>query len=83
MTQNIVAILQHVETVGDKDNRCATVAHHRQRAAKALLTGDVEIRVRLVENEKARVAINRARERDALLLPAREKRGRPAPTIVL
>ncbi len=52
----------------DNDSR-ATVSHHRGRAAQALLTDDIEVRVRLIQDDKTPVAINRTGQRDTLLWP--------------
>ena len=60
------------------------VAHHdhgdaarleiRERCEECGLAGDVEVRVRLIEHDDSRIAIQRARERDALALASRQHR---------
>ena len=62
--------------VRDVDHRRAQPRVQRdQLGARAAAQPRVQVRQRLVEQERARIADDRAAERDALTLAARERRG--------
>ena len=59
--------------MGDDDDDAAAVAHAHDGLAERFVALGVEIGVRLVQHDQERIAVERARERDALRLPGRER----------
>ena len=74
-------VLHHDHAVGERDRRQAVGDHERraalhhlaQRALDLALGGGVDARGRVVEDQHARVGDDRARDRDALALAARQR----------
>jgi len=68
-----VGVAHGAQAMGDDDRRAA-LHQARERGLHGGFALGVEVRRRLVEDQHARVRDDRARERDPLLLPARELR---------
>jgi hypothetical protein len=69
--QDLVGALDRRDAVGDHDRR--PVAHQPvERLLDQVVGPGVDARGRLVQDQDARVDQDRARDRDALALPARE-----------
>ena len=58
----------------DDDHDAAALAHAEDGAAQRLVALGVEIGIGLVEHHQERIAVERARERDALRLAGRQRR---------
>ncbi len=63
--------------VGDEDDADVLLAHLQDRAQQGLRLPDTEGGRRLVENEKTTPAVQGTRDRERLLLAARQGPGRP------
>ena len=57
----------------DHDCNTAAGAHTQNRDGQRRIPRRIKIRIRLVEHDKERIAIERARERNALPLTGRER----------
>ena len=57
----------------DNDDDAVARAHAENRARQCFLAFGIEIRIRLVEHDQERIAIKRARKRDALRLAGRQR----------
>ena len=71
--QHLVDAAQQRRPVRDDDDGHAVGLQDLERAHQRLLAFVVEVGVRLVEHHQARLAVQRARERDALALAGRER----------
>ena len=71
--EDLVHVLDGREPVRDRDRRAAG-HQHVQRVANQQLGFGVDARRRLVEDQDARIERQRARERQQLLLPDRQRR---------
>ena len=72
--QHLVDDVEHGRALRDHHDGDAPLLARAQRLGQRLLAGGVEVGVRLVEHDQRRIAEERARQRDALLLAARERR---------
>src|SRR5689334_1092781 len=71
--QDLVADGQRGWPVRDQDDDRAAVLRGRNRLMERRLALVVEVRVRLVEYDQERIAIESARQRDALPLPGGQR----------
>jgi hypothetical protein len=76
--QQLVDAAEQRRPVGDDEQRHALFLQAAHRVEKRLLALLVEVGVRLVQDHQLRVAVERARERDALALARRERLARLA-----
>src|SRR5215207_5647339 len=71
--QNEIDAGERARAVRDHHDDAAAGARAQDRLGQRLLSLGVEVGVRLVKHEQERVAVERARKRDALPLPRRER----------
>jgi hypothetical protein len=70
--QNVIGAGDGARAMGDHHRDAAAGAHAEDGAGQRLVAFRVEVRIRLVEHDKERIAIERARQADALRLAGRQ-----------